>query len=169
MHAARWIALTLPVLALVAACSSGSSASSDSNDSTASGWTSAADVLAGLKSADISCLASGLNPEIDASAADRGIAYIPCEKFAVMLILDQALYSDLDNCKGTELLNWDAADKQRVVVGSNFVVTPVVTGDEAIPAFPDDAPASGFVDAFGANEVSVTDWMTQQGCVRPSA
>lgn len=159
MSSKRWITLTAAAVLMLAGC----------GGSPASDWTSGEDVVDGLKAAGVPCLASANEPEVDRSASDRGIAFVQCDGFGVMLITDRNLYGTVENCAGTEQLDWDQADKQRVIVGENFVITPVVTGTEAIPAFPAEASAEDLIDAFGGEEVSVTDWMTQQGCVRPAS
>lgn len=159
MPTKRVIAAALIPLGLLAGC--GGTSTSD--------WSTGADVVAGLKSADIPCLAAAADPEVDSSAKGRGIEYIQCDKFGVMLIVDRDLYGTVENCQGTELLDWNKADEQKVIVGPNFVITPIVTGTESIPTFPPDATAEKLIDAFGGDEVSVTDWMTSQGCVRPAA
>lgn len=152
----RWIALPLVAAALLSGCSG-----SDSGLSTGD------DVVNGLTSAGIPCLSASNAPEVDTSAKERGIAYIQCDTFGVMLITDRDKYGTVENCQGTELLDWGKADKQRVIVGPNFVITPLVTGDEDIPAFTADASSEKLISEFGGEEVSVTDWMTSQGCVRP--
>ncbi len=157
MPSLRWIALPLIAAALLSACSGTS----------ASGWSSGADVVEGLKSAGIPCLASSGDPEVDMSAKGRGIEYVQCDTFGVMVIVNRDEYGTVENCQATEQLDWGKADKQRVIVGPNFVITPVVTGSEEIPTFPADASAEKLISAFGGEDVSVTDWMTSQGCVRP--
>ena len=169
MRAIRSAVLSLAAIALLAACGSSSSSSeSTASASAPGGLNTSASVVEALASAGIPCHEDGSEPAIDTSTAAQGTEYITCESFAIMVIVDRDLYAAQNNCEGTEQLDWSAADMQHVVVGPNFVVIPVGDGTQPIPEFAENASAFDFVQGLGGTELSATDWMTQEGCVRPS-